>query len=91
MLSLADKLYGDASFLFQQNFSPAHTASITIKRVAYHGISLVDWPANSPDQNPMGNQWGIIKRKMKDNRSNNTNELKAAVKITWASTTPQQC
>lgn len=91
MLPSADKLYGDAGFLFQQNFSPALTANITINWVAYHGISLVDWPANSPDQNPMGNQWGIIKRKMKDNSSNNTNELKVAVTITWASTTPQQC
>lgn len=55
MLPSADKLYGDAGFLFQQNFSPAHTANITINWVAYHGISLLDWPANSPDQNPIGN------------------------------------
>ncbi len=31
------------------------------------------------------NLWGIVKRKMRDTRSNNADELKAAIKATWAS------
>ncbi|CAJ0938173.1 unnamed protein product [Ranitomeya imitator] len=32
----------------------------------------------------------IVKRKMRDTRPNNADELKAAIKATWASITPQQ-
>ncbi len=35
--------------------------------------------------------WGIVKRKMRDTRPNNADELKATVKETWASIPPQQC
>ncbi len=34
---------------------------------------------------------GIVKRKMRDTRPNNADELKATVKETWASIPPQQC
>ncbi len=37
------------------------------------------------------NLWGIAKRKMRDTRPNNADDLKAAIKATWASITPEQC
>ncbi len=36
-------------------------------------------------------EWGIVKRKMRDTRPNNADELKATVKEPWASIPPQQC
>ncbi len=36
-------------------------------------------------------QRGIVKRKMRNKRPNNADELKATVKETWASIPPQQC
>ncbi len=51
----------------------------------------VDWPVNSPDLNPIENLWGIVKRKMRDSRPNNVDDLKAVIKATWASITPEQC
>ncbi len=56
-----------------------------------HGVTVLDWPANSPDLNPIENLWGIVKRKMRDTRPNNADDLKAAIKETWASIPPQQC
>ncbi len=50
-----------------------------------------NWPANSPDLNPIENLWGIVKRKRRDTRPNNADDLKATVKETWASIPPQQC
>ncbi len=41
MLSYADKLYGDADFLFQQDLTPAHTAKTTSKCFADHDIVIV--------------------------------------------------
>ncbi len=54
-------------------------------------LPKVDWPANSPDLNPIENLWGIIKRKMRSKRPKNADELKATVKETWASIPHQQC
>ncbi len=82
MLPSADQLYGDADFIFQQDLAPAHTAKGTKSWFNDHGVTVLDWPANSPDQN---------KRKMRDTRPNNADELKATVKETCASIPPQQC
>ncbi len=89
MLPSADKLYGDADFIFQQDLAPAHTAKATKSWFNDHGVTVLDWPANSPDLNPIENIWGIVK--MRDTRPYNADELKATVKETWASIPPQQC
>ncbi len=91
MLPSADKLYGDADFIFQQDLAPAHTAKSTKSWFNDHGVTVLDWPANSPDLNPIENLWGIVKRKMRDTRPNNADDLKATVKDTWSSIPPQQC
>ncbi len=91
MLPSADKLYGDADFIFQQDLAPAHTAKGTKSWFNDHGVTVLDWPANSPDLNSIEIIWGIVKRKMRNTRPNNADELKATVKETWASKPPQQC
>ncbi len=77
MLPSADKLYGDADFLFQQDFSTCPQCQTTSKCFADHDITVLDWPANMPDLNPIWNLWDIFKRKMRNSRSNNPDELKA--------------
>ncbi len=77
-------------FIFQQDLAPVHTAKSTKSWLNDHGVSVLDWPANSPDLN-IDNLWSIVKRKMRNKRPTNADELKATVKETWASTPPQQC
>ncbi len=55
MFPSADKLYGDAEFIFQQDLAPAHTAKGTKSWFNGHGFTVLDLPANSPDLNPKEN------------------------------------
>ncbi len=68
MLPSADQLFKDADFIFQQDLAPAHTAKSTKRWLNDHGVGVLDWPANSPDLNPIENLWGIVKRKMRNKR-----------------------
>ncbi len=86
MLPSADKLYGDAEFIFQQDLAPAHTAKGTKSWFNDHGVTVLDWPTNSPDLNPREDLWSIVKRKIRDTRPNNADDLKNLVFIK-----PEQC
>ncbi len=88
MLPSADKLYGDADFILQQDLAPTHTAKGTKSCFNDHGVTVLGCQANSPDLTPIENLWGIVKRKMSDTRPNNADDMKAA---TWASIPPEQC
>ncbi len=52
MLSSADKLYGDADFISQQDMSPAHPVKGTKSWFKDHGVTVLDWPANKPWPEP---------------------------------------
>ncbi len=95
MLPSADQLFKDADFIFQQDLAPAHTAKSTKRWLNDHDVGVLDWPANSPANWPANspdlNVWGIVKRKMRNKRPKNADELKATVKETWDSIPPQQC
>ncbi len=84
LLPAADQLYGDADLIFQQDLAPAHSAKATSTWFKDHGIPVINWPANTPDLNPIENLWGIVKRKMRYARLNNAEELKATIRATWA-------
>lgn len=62
-------------FFFQQDVATAYSAKTTTNWFAEHDITQLDWLANSPDLNPLENPRGIIKRKMRNTRPNNTDEL----------------
>jgi hypothetical protein len=52
----------------------------------------IDWPANSPDLNPLENIWGLLKGRLgaRYPRPSGNDEMRAAILEEWAKITPQE-
>ena len=49
-------------FIFQHDNASVHTARSVKDFIEDAGITVMEWPANSPDLNPIGHVWGYISR-----------------------------
>jgi transposase len=50
--------------IFQQDNDPKHTSKKAKKWFEDHAITLLDWPAQSPDLNPIEHLWHHIKKEL---------------------------
>ena len=79
--------------MFMQHKDSEHKADKTIKFVHEKKLKLVDWPAQSPDLNPLENLWAIVKQRVYNFPilPKNKDKLWARVQEVWYSITPKQC
>ena len=61
-----DKL-GDGSWIFQQDNAPIHTAKIAKEWFTNKNVTVLQWPAKSPDLNIIENVWGHLSRVLYEN------------------------
>jgi hypothetical protein len=51
----------------------------------------MDWPAQSPDLNPIENLWSIVKRPVAKKKPGSIHELFDVVSDCWNQVTPELC
>lgn len=73
------------SMIFQQDNAAVHTAHLTKMWLLYTNINIMDWPAHSPDLNPIENVWGLLARRVyADGRTfETTSQLKSTILTEW--------
>lgn len=73
----------NASMLFMQDNAPCHKSKSTMSFLERKNVQLLDWPANSPDLNPIENVWSLLKREVAKSRASSRDELQTAIRNAW--------
>lgn len=86
----AERLGMRRGLIFQQDNDPKHTAKVVQKYFKDNRVNVLDWPAQSPDLNPIEHLWAELERRIqkRDVRPKNKTELMEALVEEWSQISP---
>ena len=98
---LMDELQGTVDYygmdkgdlIFQQDGDSKHRSALAQKWLKTNGFKVLDWPAQSPDLNPIEHLWSIIKFHLAayPTEAQNIEELWRRVEVEWEKIPQEEC
>ena len=91
--SMEESGISECDIIFQQGNDPKHTSRRAQRWFEEQGINLLDWPAQSPDLNPIEHTWNHLKRCLSAYESAPTgvHQLWERVVEQWGEIDEEQC
>ena len=83
LLHVLKRDFADGDCIFQQDLAPCHTSKKMRTFFEEKDVTILDWPANSLDLNPIENLWAIIKRRIEKTDCSTIQKLISAIIKTW--------
>lgn len=87
----AAKLGLGCRFVFQHDNDPKHTSLLVKSYLQKSKVNVLEWPAQSPDLNPIENLWRELKVRVHARRPSNLQELEVFAKEEWAKIPQETC
>ncbi len=76
---------------FQQDNDPKHTAKITKEWLHNNSVTVLEWPSQSPDLNPIEHLWRDLKMAVHQRLPSNLTELERICKEEWQRIPKSRC
>ena len=77
--------------VFMQDNAPCHKARKVMSYLSREGITVMDWPAQSPDLNPIENLWKLVGDKAMQKNPKDADELWNVILEEWESIPASLC
>ncbi len=91
LLQSAQDLRLGRRFTFQQDNDPKHTAKITKEWLHNNSVTVLEWPSQSPDLNPIEHLWRDLKMAVHQRLPSNLTELERICKEEWQRIPKSRC
>ena len=93
LLNSTQNINTSGNMIFQQDLAPAHNSKSTRTWLENHNIEVLEWPANSPDLNPIENVWYFIKKSISkcEEPPRTKEQLKTLITKFWSKFSSLKC